>query len=211
MTIRQWAQDAADWVTNNPTLNEGEIGIEADTRKFKFGDGATAWNSLPYVPVVDRIFIGAANMGAAEGAPTLTAGAIADSYASYWSLDAASGETVIGPVMVMPTAWTSLDLFLWTVTPTAQTSAPAVVSVLIDQFEDLDDAATPSSSVGHNNASLTMSATQWVVQRHALTPTGTLVVANSLHLARVRRSGGDGGDTYAGDIGILGVEMVRTS
>lgn len=33
---------------NNPILLKGEIGIEIDTRKFKFGDGATAWASLPY-------------------------------------------------------------------------------------------------------------------------------------------------------------------
>lgn len=40
---------AAQWVTANPILSEKEVGIETDTRKFKFGDGSTAWNSLPYV------------------------------------------------------------------------------------------------------------------------------------------------------------------
>jgi hypothetical protein len=39
---------AANWTTNNPTLALGEMGIETDTRKFKFGDGTTAWNTLPY-------------------------------------------------------------------------------------------------------------------------------------------------------------------
>jgi len=39
---------AVDWADANPTLSDGELGVEVDTRKFKFGDGTTAWNSLPY-------------------------------------------------------------------------------------------------------------------------------------------------------------------
>jgi hypothetical protein len=37
---------AADWTSVNPTLADGEMGYETDTEKF--GDGVTAWNSLPY-------------------------------------------------------------------------------------------------------------------------------------------------------------------
>tara|TARA_R110000868_G_scaffold395214_1_gene666799 strand:+ start:1959 stop:2786 length:828 start_codon:yes stop_codon:yes gene_type:complete len=39
---------AAQWTSANPVLAAGEIGIENDTRKQKFGDGTTAWNSLSY-------------------------------------------------------------------------------------------------------------------------------------------------------------------
>jgi len=39
---------AALWTSTNPTLAQGEIGIETDTSKVKTGDGSTAWNSLPY-------------------------------------------------------------------------------------------------------------------------------------------------------------------
>jgi hypothetical protein len=39
---------AADWISTNPVLALGEIGIETDTVKIKIGDGSTAWNSLPY-------------------------------------------------------------------------------------------------------------------------------------------------------------------
>lgn len=39
---------AAQWTSANPTLAAGEIGIETDTKKQKFGDGTTAWNSLGY-------------------------------------------------------------------------------------------------------------------------------------------------------------------
>ena len=40
---------AAQWTAANPTLAAGEVGIESDTKKQKFGDGTTAWNSLGYV------------------------------------------------------------------------------------------------------------------------------------------------------------------
>ena len=39
---------AAQWTAANPTLAAGEVGIESDTKKQKFGDGTTAWNSLAY-------------------------------------------------------------------------------------------------------------------------------------------------------------------
>ena len=32
----------------NPTLTNGQMGLETDTNKFKIGDGVTAWNSLLY-------------------------------------------------------------------------------------------------------------------------------------------------------------------
>lgn len=45
----QMRNDTAErWTAANPTLLVGEIGVENDTHKFKFGDGATAWNDLPY-------------------------------------------------------------------------------------------------------------------------------------------------------------------
>jgi hypothetical protein len=45
--------NAADWLAvdggNGPVLYVGELGFELDTRKFKLGDGTTAWVNLPYV------------------------------------------------------------------------------------------------------------------------------------------------------------------
>ena len=42
---------AANFTAVNPILLKGEMGLETDTRKFKFGDGVTTWNSLPYASV----------------------------------------------------------------------------------------------------------------------------------------------------------------
>lgn len=39
---------AANWTATNPTLAQGEPGLETDTNKIKYGDGTTAWNLLDY-------------------------------------------------------------------------------------------------------------------------------------------------------------------
>lgn len=36
------------WDYVNPILIKGELGIESDTKLFKFGDGTTPWRELPY-------------------------------------------------------------------------------------------------------------------------------------------------------------------
>ena len=39
---------ASNWTSADPTLSNGELGLETDTRKLKAGDGSTAWSSLAY-------------------------------------------------------------------------------------------------------------------------------------------------------------------
>lgn len=46
--IIQRHDTAANWTSVNPVLAAGEMGVETDTNKFKFGDGVTAWSELPY-------------------------------------------------------------------------------------------------------------------------------------------------------------------
>lgn len=40
---------ASNWTSANPTLANGELGIETDTSKIKVGDGSTAWSSKTYL------------------------------------------------------------------------------------------------------------------------------------------------------------------
>ena len=47
---------AAQWTSANPTLAVGEGGYETDTGLKKFGDGSTAWTSLPYDGGVSPVF-----------------------------------------------------------------------------------------------------------------------------------------------------------
>ena len=46
--IQQRRDTAANWTTANPILAAGEHGFETDTKKFKIGDGTTAWVTLGY-------------------------------------------------------------------------------------------------------------------------------------------------------------------
>lgn len=39
---------AANWLSTNPILADGEMGYETDTKKMKVGDGTTAWTALLY-------------------------------------------------------------------------------------------------------------------------------------------------------------------
>jgi hypothetical protein len=43
-----YRKTAADWTSANPVLFAGELGLETDTGKFKFGNGSTAWTGLGY-------------------------------------------------------------------------------------------------------------------------------------------------------------------
>lgn len=39
---------AVNWTAADPVLLLGEIGVETDTRRYKIGDGTTAWSGLSY-------------------------------------------------------------------------------------------------------------------------------------------------------------------
>lgn len=51
---------AANWTSVDPILAKGEMGIEVDTNKFKFGNGVSAWTALEYASaeqtVIDAVF-----------------------------------------------------------------------------------------------------------------------------------------------------------
>ena len=53
MAVRiQWRRDtAANWTSYNPTLADGEMGLETDTRKFKIGNGVDNWSTLLYMTI----------------------------------------------------------------------------------------------------------------------------------------------------------------
>jgi hypothetical protein len=65
---------AANWVSSNPVLRQGEMGIETDTLKIKLGDGTSTWTQITaymnLVPDGDRVagdYVLASDIGAAEG------------------------------------------------------------------------------------------------------------------------------------------------
>jgi hypothetical protein len=44
-----------EWRNANPTLAQGEVGIDLDSGRIKIGDGSTAWNSLAYERPVESV------------------------------------------------------------------------------------------------------------------------------------------------------------
>lgn len=60
---------ASQWTTANPVLDAGEMGIETDTNRSKFGDGATAWTSLTYT-VGDSSGVGSIDWTSVLNKPT---------------------------------------------------------------------------------------------------------------------------------------------
>jgi hypothetical protein len=60
---------ASEWTASNPSLLEGEVGIETDTKKLKVGDGLTVWASLPYITLTPAA---ASSLYATIANPTFT-------------------------------------------------------------------------------------------------------------------------------------------
>ena len=67
---------SANWTPANPILASGEMGLETDTNKFKFGDGISHWNSLIYA-------ITAGTTQIWSGQVTINFGATATDEANY--------------------------------------------------------------------------------------------------------------------------------
>jgi hypothetical protein len=89
-TIKLRRGAAAAWVSNNPVLGEGEVGVELeDTTKFKIGNGVTGWNDLAYAG-------GGSTGGGAPGADGATGptGALGDNGAP--GADGVTGPTGSG-------------------------------------------------------------------------------------------------------------------
>jgi hypothetical protein len=40
--------NASEWSSANPVLSDGEMGLDTTAKRFKVGNGSTAWNSLDY-------------------------------------------------------------------------------------------------------------------------------------------------------------------
>jgi len=58
-------QTAATWTSDDPILLLAEPGMETDTDRIKYGDGVTAWSSLPYSPGPDAV-VGKSNLNNAN-------------------------------------------------------------------------------------------------------------------------------------------------
>lgn len=56
VTLQIRHDEAADWLTRNPILAQGEFGLETDTFLIKIGDGVLNWEHLPYLNKLDASY-----------------------------------------------------------------------------------------------------------------------------------------------------------
>lgn len=64
---------SSEWTTANPILAAGEMGVETNTNKFKFGNGTDTWSSLSYA-AADAAGIGEISQDAINTALSMGAG-----------------------------------------------------------------------------------------------------------------------------------------
>ena len=100
---------ASQWTSANPTLAAGEMGVESDTNKFKFGNGSSAWTALSYANS-DAGEIGEISQDAINNALTVGSGltktyndgantitiAVSDAYFTELAQDAANTSFIDG-------------------------------------------------------------------------------------------------------------------
>lgn len=87
---------AADWTSTNPTLAEGEVGVEKDTLKLKVGNGTTAWTSLAYfgsAGTVTSVAMSVPTGLSVSGSPVTTSGTFAVGLQTGYSIPTTSSQT----------------------------------------------------------------------------------------------------------------------
>lgn len=90
--IRIRRATAAEWISADPVLLDGELGLEQDTRRLKAGDGSSRWTELDYL--VGLLDEHSATLG---GLSDVTTQAAANG--SLLVYDAESGQWVGGPAV----------------------------------------------------------------------------------------------------------------
>ena len=68
------------WTSNNTILDQGEVGIETDTFKFKIGNGSNAWNTLQYAVTANVI-----SVNGQSGTVSLTTSDISEGSNQYFT------------------------------------------------------------------------------------------------------------------------------
>lgn len=63
VTLQIRSDSAQDWLSRNPTLTQGEYGLETDTFLIKVGDGVRDWEHLPYLNKLDSRYFTKQNDG----------------------------------------------------------------------------------------------------------------------------------------------------
>lgn len=152
---------AAEWTAADPTLAQGEMGLETDTGKFKVGDGLTAWTSLAYSsgPAGPTGATGATGAPGADGVGVPTGGAAGQilakidgtDYNTEWAAGMTNPMTTAGDVIVGDTGGAPVrlakgaDSQVLTVDPATHLLAWATPSASVTEITHIPTAETDTS------------------------------------------------------------------
>lgn len=162
---------AANWTSANPVLSLGEIGLEVGTLLYKIGDGATAWNALPYREISGELISALLMSAIADpGAPSAgqmrlyaknIGGRIMPKFAGPSGLDTPIQPALFsnGMAIIAPGAATSLTYFgLAGVSVVGTVSHPALAATSLR--EQMRRAAIASSAAANSASELRVAAAQ---------------------------------------------------
>jgi hypothetical protein len=102
---------ATNWSTANPTLKNGEPGVESDTKRMKVGDGATPWSTLPnFDPAAGRprvlcVGIWTCDIEADSETGIITLRAVSGATTVLWTFDPTTAEVTAGGVPLATRQW----------------------------------------------------------------------------------------------------------
>jgi hypothetical protein len=95
---------ASRWTSVNPILAAGELGLETDSNKMKFGNGTDHWTSLPYANIGNTGPVGptgATGTGLARTLATTINFGVEDTYVTKDIIDAAIATASVIQVIVL--------------------------------------------------------------------------------------------------------------
>ena len=184
---------ASNWTSVNPTLSNGELGLETDTKKLKAGDGSTAWTSLAYYTLATAGYAAYADATAnftgtlqKSGAAVLTSGG---------ALGTPSGGTLTNATGLPPAGVTGTAAILgantFTALQTLSTGADIASATAVDLTAATGNAVVITGTT--TSTSLTMTAGQQMI----LLPSGAWPL--TFHATTMNINGGVSYTCAAGD------------
>lgn len=140
---------STQWTAINPILAVGEMGLEADTQKFKLGDGDTNWVDLPYFVNADLSPDVVALLATAmESVQTQIATAVSTAVSGLVD----SAPAALNTLNELAAAINDDATFANTITTAISNKADSAHAHTLDSLSDVDVSAATTSQVLKKNA-----------------------------------------------------------
>jgi len=119
-TIQLRRDTAANWITNNTTLSQGEMALEIDTFNIKIGDGSASWSTLPYFNALPTAGVNGSalttNGSTTSWVSTTGTSTIVRSNGATLTAATLSYSSLVAPALGTPTSGNfSIGSFIWPV------------------------------------------------------------------------------------------------